>query len=264
MVAQQHSIRSAWVTETWLHAGRLLTRWRRDRGVLVGSLSIPVCLLLAYYVVLDERVHKVTGVESVYGLVPLCAVLSALFGAFNTAIGIQMERESGLFTRLWVLPLHRISTLTGRMAAEAVRALVGTVLITGIGVALGLRFTHGWATALAYILIPSIVVIGFTALVMALAIRTNGRSIMSWLVAATVSLAFINPGTTPIDQFPGWLRPFARMQPMSPPIEVMYALAHNGPLLWPAAMTFFWTVALLAMFTPMAMRGYRFAAESPA
>jgi ABC-2 type transport system permease protein len=263
-VLQQPRGQGSLLTETWLQAGRLLTRWSRDRGVLVGSLSIPVCLLLAYYVVLDERVHKVTGVESVYGLVPVCAVLSALFGAFNTSIGIQVERESGVFTRMWVLPVHRVSALTGRLTAEAVRALIGTVLITAIGVALGLRFAHGWATVLVYILIPSVVVIGFTALVMALAIRTNGRSIMSWLVAVTVSLAFINPGTTPIDQFPDWLRPFARMQPMSPPIEVMYALAHHGPLLWPVAMTLVWTIALLLVFMPMAVRGYRSAAESNA
>jgi ABC-2 type transport system permease protein len=250
------------LNESWLQAGRLLTRWRRDRGVLVGSLSLPVCLLLAYYVVLDERIHKVTGVESVYGLVPVCAVLSALFGAFSTSAGIQLERESGTFTMMWVLPVHRVSPLTGRLAAEAVRTLIGTVLITAIGVALGLRFTHGWAAALAYILIPSFVVLGFTTLVIALAIRSNGQTIMSWLVAVTVSLAFINPGTTPIDQFPDWLRPFARMQPMSPPIEVMLALAHHGPLLLPLAMTLVWTIALLAVFMPMAIRGYRSAAQS--
>jgi len=59
-----------------------------------------------------------------------------------------------------------------------------------------------WAAALLYILIPSIVAVGFTALVMALVIRTNGR-IMTWLVGATVALAFVNPGTTPIGAVPG-------------------------------------------------------------
>ena len=37
----------------------------------MGSLVFPICLLLAYNVVLGEQVHKVTGVESVYGLVPV-------------------------------------------------------------------------------------------------------------------------------------------------------------------------------------------------
>jgi ABC-2 type transport system permease protein len=129
---------------------------------------------------------------------------------------------------------------------------------------MGLRFTHGWPTALLYILIPSIVVFGFTALVTAMSIRTNGRTVMTWLVAGTVSLAFLNPGTTPIGQFPEWLRPFVRLQPISPPIEAMSAVAHGGPLLLPLAMTLLWAVVLLAVFTPMAVRGYRFAAESNA
>ncbi|OCB23492.1 hypothetical protein A5675_24440 [Mycobacterium malmoense] len=230
----------------------------------MGSLIVPVCLLLVYVLVLDERVHKLTGVQSVYGLVPVCAMLSGVFGALSTSLGIGMERDSGLLGRMWVLPVHRASALTGRLTAEAVRALIGTVLITGLGVAMGLRFTHGWLTALVYVLIPSIMVVGFTTVVMALAIRTNGISLMTWLAAGTVALAFLNPGTTPIMLYPEWLRPFVRMQPMSPPIEAMWGLAHGGPLLWPLALTFFWALALFAVFIPIAVRGYRSAAESSA
>ena len=175
LVIPQPGIQGSLLTQSWVQAGRLLTGWRRNRGLLIGSLVFPVCLLLGYEVVLGEQVRKVTGVDSVYGLVPLCAVLSALFGALSTSVGIMMERQLGLLSRMWVLPVHRASTLTGRLTAEAARALIGTVLITALGVTMGLRFTHGWPTALVYILIPSIVVVGFTALVMALAIRTNGR-----------------------------------------------------------------------------------------
>jgi len=250
--------------QSWVQAGRLLIRWRRDRAVLMGSLVFPICLLLAYDVVLGQRVLRVTGVESVYGLVPVCALLSALFGSLGSAVGIAVERETGMLSRLWVLPVHRASALTGRLTAEAARALVGTVLITVVGMTMGLRFAHGWLGALVYILIPSMLVIGFTAVAMALAIRTNGRVVMTWLASVTVSLAFVNPGTTPIAQFPDWLRPLVRVQPMSPPIQAMWALAHDGPIVWPLVMTFLWTIALLAVFMPIAVRGYRLAAESNA
>lgn len=260
----QHRIQGALLTESWLHAGRLLTRWRRDRGVMMGSLTLPIFLLVVYEVVLGERVQQVTGIDSVYGLVPLCTVLSAVFGALGGAVGIQMERDWRLFSRMWVLPVHRSSALLGRLAAEAVRALIGTILISTVGVIMGLRFTHGWPSALLFMLIPSLAAMGYTALVMALAIRTNGRTIMTWLVAVTVSLAFFNPGTTPIGLFPDWLRPLVRAQPMSPPIEAMWALAHGGPLVRPMAMTLLWATALLAVFIPIAVRGYRQAAESSA
>lgn len=260
----QRGMHGSLLTQSWVQTCQLLTRWRRDQGVLMGSLLLPIFLLVVYQVVLGERVRAVTGVDGVYGLVPLCTVLSALFGALGGAVGIQMERDWRLLSRMWVLPIHRSSAIAGRLGAEAIRALIGTVLIVAIGVAMGLRFTHGWSTALLYILIPSIAVIGYSALVMAVAVRSNGRTIMTWLVAAIVSLAFLNPGTTPIGQFPDWLRPLVRAQPMSPPIEAMWALAHGGPLAWPLTMTFCWTIALLAVFMPIAVRGYRLAAQSSA
>jgi ABC-2 type transport system permease protein len=261
-MTSQPEMHGSLLTQSGLQAGRLLTRWRRDRAVLMGSLILPVGLLLLYEAVLSERVREVTGVDSLHGLVPICAVLSALFGAMANAIGITMDRQSGVLSRMWVLPIHRASALTGWLTAEATRALIGTVLITALGVAMGLRFTHGWATALVYILIPSVVVIGFNALVMALVIRTNGRSMTTWLAGGTVVLAFLNPATTPIGQYPDWLRPFVRMQPISSPVEAMRALTHDGPLVWPLAMTLIWAIVLLVVFVPLAVRGYRLAAES--
>lgn len=250
--------------ESWVQAGRLLLRWRRDQAVLMGSLLLPVFLLFIYKIVLGEQVHKVTGVDSVYGVVPMCAVISALFGSLGNSVGITMDRESRLLSRMWILPIHRASAVTGWVIAEVVRAFIGTMLITVIGVAMGLRFTQGWPAALLFLLIPSIVVTGFTALVMAMAIRNNGRTAMTWLLGVTFALAFVNPGATPIKLFPDWAQPLIRMQPISPPIETMRSLAHGGPIGAPFVTTLIWAVVLLAVFLPLAVRGYRLSAESSA
>jgi ABC-2 type transport system permease protein len=263
-MTSQPAMEGSLLTQSCLQAGRLLTRWRRDRAVLMGSLLLPIGLLLLYEVVLSGQVRKVTGVDSIYGLVPISAVLSALFGALPNAVGITIDRQSGLLSRMWILPVHRASALIGRLAAEATRTFIGTVLITALGVTMGLRFTNGWAAALVYFLIPSVVTVGFSALVMALVIRTNGRTMTTWLAGGTVALAFLNPATTPIGQYPDWLRPFVRIQPISPPVEAMRALTHGGPLLWPLAMTLIWAIVLLGVFVPIAVRGYRLAAESSA
>lgn len=255
---------SSLLTQSWVQAGRLLLRWRRDQAVLMGSLLLPVFLLFAYQIVLGERVRAVTGVESVYGIVPMCAVISALFGSLGNSVGITMDRQSRLLSRMWVLPIHRASALTGWITAEVVRALIGTILITAIGLAMGLRFAQGWPAALAFLLIPSVAVTGFTALVMAMAVRENGRTAMTWILGITFSMAFVNPGATPIGLFPSWVRPLIRLQPIAPPIETMRSLAHGGPLAGPFAITVVWAVVLLAVFVPFAVRGYRLAAEANA
>lgn len=261
MGSPEHGTYASLLDQSLVQAGRLLTRARRDGAVMMGSLLLPITLLLVYQVVLGEQVHKVTGIPSVYGLVPLCAVLSAVFGALGDSVGIQVDRQSNMLSRMWVLPVHRASPLNGFLIAEAVRALFGTVLITAIGVAMGLRFSYGWASAFLYVLIPSIMVVGYAAVIMALALRPNGQSAMTWLVGATVSLAFVNPGTTPLSQFPGWLQPLVRLQPLSPPIEAMWSIAHGGPLLRPVAMTFTWLAVQLLVFIPIAVRGYRRTAQ---
>lgn len=250
--------------QSWVQAGRLLLRWRRDQAVLMGSLLLPVFLLFIYKIVLGEQVQRVTGVDSVYGVVPMCAVISGLFGSLGNSVGITMDRQSRLLSRMWVLPIHRASAISGWVIAEVVRAFIGTVLIAVLGVAMGLRFTQGWPAALLFLLIPSIVVTGFTALVMAMAIRNNGRTAMTWLLSATFALAFVNPGATPIKLFPDWAQPLIRMQPISPPIETMRSLAHGGPIVWPLTITLAWAVILLAVFMPVALRGYRLAAEASA
>ncbi|WP_204080860.1 ABC transporter permease [Mycobacterium riyadhense] len=252
------------ITQSWLHAGRIMIRWRREPAAVLSTVILPVCLLVVYKALLGEQIHKVTGVDSIYGLVPMCAVLAGMFGALGGAVGIPMERSSGLLSRMWVLPVHRASAIAGRLTAEAARALLGTIFITAVGAAMGLRFTHGWHTALAYILIPPLVVVGFTALVMTLAVRSNGRAIVTYVATGITSLVFISSGITPIGLFPEWLQPVVRVQPMSPPIEVMRALAHEGPLLLPLALTFGWAVTLIAVFIPLAVRGYRVAAECSA
>lgn len=252
------------LTQSQTQAGRLLLRWRRDQAVLIGSLMLPICLLVVYQIVLGEQVHRVTGVDSVYGVVPMCAVLSALFGSLGNSVGITTDRESHLLSRMWVLPIHRASTVVGWVIAEVVRSFIGTVIITAIGVTMGLRFHQGWPAAILFLLIPSVVVTGFTALVMAMAIRNNGRTAMTWLLGATFALAFVNPGATPIKMFPDWAQPLIRLQPISPPIETMRGLAHGGPVVGPLVATSIWAVVLLAVFIPFAVRGYRLAAEANA
>lgn len=255
------ALRGSLLSQTRLHAGRLLTRWRREPAVLVQALLFPTFLLVVYKLVIGESILNMTGDNSLYGLVPMSAVTGALFGAIGTGVAIPDERESGLLSRLWVLPLHRTSALTGRLVAEAARTLVGAVAITVVGVAMGLRFNNGPLAAIGFVFVPVVVIIGFAAVVIALAVRADGRNIVTGLASICFLLLFFNTGMVPLEVFPGWLQPVVRAQPMSPAIETMRALAEGGAILVPFLQTVAWTAGLLVMFGPLAVRGYRAAAE---
>ena len=136
--------RSSLAAESLLFAGHLLTRWRRQPMVLIQALVFPTFLLIAYKLLVGKSIIRITGTDSLYGLVPMCAVAGAMFGALAAGRTISIDRDSGLIGRLWVFPVHRASALTGRLLAEAARTLVSSALITAVGVGLGLRFKGGW------------------------------------------------------------------------------------------------------------------------
>lgn len=253
---------TAFVSQSVSEAGRLLRRWRRDPIVAVQALLFPTLLLIIYKLLIGKAVLAVTGHDSLYGLVPMCAVVGAVFGTLGAGLALPAERESGVLTRLWVQPVHRASTVAGRLVAEAARTTTSAIVLTIFGIALGLRFSYGWIAALAFVLVPVAISAGMATLVIAIAARADGKAMVTWLGAGCVLLLFLNTGVAPAEVFPGWLQPVVRFSPISPTIEAMRALAEGGPVLSPLWQAGLWSGVLVAVFAPAAVRGYRAAAEA--
>ena len=253
---------TAFVAQSAVETGRLLRRWRRDPIVAVQALLFPTLLLIIYKLLIGKAVLATTGHDSLYGLVSMCAVAGAVFGTLGVGMALPEERGSGLLTRLWVQPVHRASALAGRLVAEATRTTTSTIVLTILGIALGLRFSHGWTAALTFALVPVAISAGMATVVIAIAVRADGKAMVTWMGAGCVVLLFLNTGVAPAEKFPGWLQPVVRFQPMSPTIEAMRALAEGGPVLWPLMQAGLWAGGLVGVFAPAAVRGYRAAAEA--
>ncbi|HEX2284369.1 MAG TPA: ABC transporter permease, partial [Mycobacterium sp.] len=252
------------VAESLLLAGRHIRRWRSDPLIPIQSVVFPTLLLIVYSLLVGESMTRITGTDNLNGLVPLCALAGGMFGALGAGFAIPAERESGLVSRLWAFPVHRASALSGRLLAEASRTLIGAVLITAVGMALGLRFDGGWFAVIPFVLVPVVVVVVFATVVITLALGAGreGSTVFTWLGTASIGLVFCSAGVAPVDMFPSWLRPVIQYQPMSPAIESMRALAEGGSALWPLLATFGWVLAFGAVFAPLAIRNYRVAAET--
>lgn len=253
---------TAFVSQSSSEAGRLLRRWRRDPIVAVQALLFPTFLLIIYKLLVGKSVLAATGHDSLYGLVPMCAVVGAVFGTLGAGLALPAERECGVLTRLWVQPVHRASTVAGRLVAEAARTIASAVVLTVFGIALGLRFNYGWIAMLAFVLMPVVISAGMATLVIAIAARADGKAMVTWLGAGCIVLLFLNTGVAPAEVFPGWLQPVVRFSPISPTIEAMRALAEGGPVLSPLWQAALWGGVLVAVFAPVAVRGYRAAAEA--
>jgi ABC-2 type transport system permease protein len=254
--------RGSLAIESLLFARRLLTHWRREPVIPIQALVYPIFLLITYDLLVGKSIERITGTPSIYGLVPTCAVTGAFFGSLAASFSIRAERDNGLLSRFWTLPVHRGSALTGRLLAEAARTLLGSIVITAVGVGLGLRFAGGWLTVILFILVPVVVGVVFSTALTAIAVRSQSNTMLILLGVPAVAAVFASSGSPPISMLPGWMQPIVQFQPMAATIEGMRALAEGRPAVWPLLLTLIWTVGLAALVVPLAIRGYRAAAES--
>lgn len=247
--------------QSLIHAGALLRTWSRDPGIVVQSLVFPAFMLLMFQLVLGETVTTMGGGDSVYGNTGLVALVGALFGTLATAITLIHERDTGLLARMWTLPVPRAGFIAGRLLAEAVRAGLATLVLFAVAVPLGFRFEHGVLAGIGAVLVPMIFGVGIAVPVLALATLASGKGAVQQLGGLFLLLLFFNGGFAPPDQYWGWIQPFVRHQPMTPAIDAVRGLTERGPVLAPFLTTVLWTVGLIAVFGPIAVRGYRRAAE---
>lgn len=254
--------RSSLAAESLVFTSQLLTRWRHQPSMLIEGLVYPTFLLVTFKLLLGKSLLRITGTDSLYSLVPMCAVVGAMLGAVAAGRSMTLERDGGLIGRLWVFPVHRASALTGRLVAEAARTLMSSALITAVGVGLGLRFEGGWLAVIPFVLVPVPVIVVFSTAVIAVAVRAKTGAVLSWLGVPATGLVFASSGVVPAQALPSSVRLSVQLQPMWGPIEAMRAFAQGGPVLWPLLLTVTWTLGLAALFGPLAVRGYRAAAQA--
>lgn len=257
----ESSVSALW-NHSVLQCRRMLTRWIRDPATVIQALIYPAVTLVMLRIVLGDRIGAATGEPAVNGMVPLVVLIGAMFGSVVSAVGLRAERESGLLSRFYTLPIHRAAGLTGRLMAEVVRVVVTSVVIFAAGMALGFRFTQGPLATLLIFLVPIGFGLGFALMVTFMATLSTKIPLVELVSTIATLLMFFNSGFVPVMAYPAWLRPFVENQPMSCAIDTMRVLANGGELMTPLLKTVAWSVGMIAVFAWPAIRGYRRAAEN--
>ena len=173
------------------------------------------------------------------------------------------ERADGLLARLWVLPVHRASGVLSRLAAEAVRVLVTTVVILCAGLVLGFRFQEGSLAGLVWLMVPVVFGVAFATLVTTAAFYSAtrptqpGTTLVEAIALACTLGVFFCTGFVPLEQYPRWIQPVVEHQPMSYAVEAMRGLSLGGPVAWPLTATLLWAGGIVALCVVPMVLGYR-------
>jgi ABC-2 type transport system permease protein len=251
------------VPQTLLQMKRLLVRWSRDLTMVILTLVVPIFFLVTVNTVLGDQISQITGHSALFGSVPMVAVVAAITGSSAGAIGLMRERADGLLARLWVLPVHRASGVLSRLAAEAVRILLTTVVIVCAGLAMGFRFREGLIAGLVWLMVPVIFGVAFATLVTTAAFYSAssaaqpGTTLVEGIALICTLGIFFCTGFVPLAQYPEWIRPFVEQQPMSHAIEAMRGLSQGGPIFGPMIATLLWAGGIVGVCIVPMVIGYR-------
>jgi ABC-2 type transport system permease protein/oleandomycin transport system permease protein len=250
----------AWTAvDAWLLAKRTLVHTWRVPEVLVFSSVQPVLFVLLFTYVFGGAIDVGPGRHYVDYLMPGVFAQTVVFGAMMTGIGLATDKQTGLLDRFRSLPMSRSALLAGRTLADLVRNAFIMLLMLAVGLAVGFRFHHTSVGAVvggfAVLLLFSYAFSWISAAI-GMAV-SNPEAAQSGGIIWVFPLVFASSGFAPTSTMPGWLRGFAEHQPVSVTVNTARALFQGGPVATDLLSSIAWSVGIIAVFGPLAVRTYR-------
>ncbi len=224
---------------------------------LAFSTFQPVIFVLMFRYVFGGSI-QIDGFRYVDYLMAGIFVQTVTFGSVNTGIGLAEDVSKGLLERFRSLAMARSAVLAGRTLADVVRNLLVIVLMLIVGYMVGFRVHTNVLALLGAVVL--ILAFGFAmSWVMALIGLSTGNaeaaqaaSFPLMAVFVFCSNAFVQTRT-----MPGPLRAFAEHQPVTACIDAVRALLNGGPTAGKVLISLAWSIGIVAVFGPLAVRRYR-------
>lgn len=254
-----------------MHAGLYTARGTRPPGagraqpaahhrqpeLLVFSTIQPVTFVLLFRYVFGRAIN-VPGLSYVNFLMAGIFVQTTAFASTATGVGLAEDLSKGIVDRFRSLPMARSAVLAGRTLGDLVR-MVGVVLImTVVGLAVGLR-PSSVSGLVGAILLPAL--FGFAFSWVSALIGLVVKDVETANVAGFIwlfPLTFASSAFVPLASMPGWLQAFAKLTPVTPTVDAVRALLNDGlPLRAPLLESLAWIVAILVVFSTLSVRRYR-------
>jgi ABC transporter DrrB family efflux protein len=242
-------------SDIWAVTQRNLIAYTRIPEAMVFSSIQPIMFVLLFRYVFGGAVST-PGFRYVDFIMPGIFVQTVCFGAVTTGIGLAEDLGKGLIERFRSLPMARSAVLAGRTTADLCRNVFVVLLMTVVGVAVGFRSGTGFFSFMGgvFLLLAFAYALSWGFAVIGLAAR-NAETAQAMAFPLLFPLTFASSAFVPVASMPGWLQVFARNQPVSIVIDACRHLmvgGHGSPL---AAMA--WTLGMLAVLVPLAVRKYR-------
>jgi ABC-2 type transport system permease protein len=252
------------VTSTGQIARRVLLKFiRSPQLVVVGTVQGAMFLLIFRYVF--GGAITTGGVDYVDFVVPGFITTGVLFNAMYAVVGMAEDMDTGLIARLRSLPIPRSAVLVGRAVADTAIQVWGLVITVAIGFLVGFRVHGSLGGALAAAGLVVLFSLVFEWMFLLMGMIAGSVQAAQGFALIVFPFTFISSAYIPVATMPSWMRGFAENQPLTVMVNAVRTLTQGSPaeslLGHPAAYfvarSLLWSVALVAVFAPLAIAKYR-------
>ncbi|MBE1531979.1 ABC transporter permease [Actinomadura algeriensis] len=241
-----------------LLAGRSLTKARRNPGMLLDALIMPIMFLLLFVYLFGGAVSGSTQAYLQFIFPGVLVMTMILAGMVSVGLAINVDIKKGVFDRFRSLPIGRSAPLLGLVVSDGPRYVVAGTMLFATGYLMGFRVetnalaalaAAGLATALGFAL-------GWITILIGVAIKEE--SVVSTVgFLAIFPLSFGTSMAAPAETMPGWLQAWVDVNPVSHAVDACRGLLVGGPVADDAIATLLWSAGFLLVFMPLAVRVYR-------
>ena len=247
------------VTDTLVIAERNLVRLPRAPELLLAFTVQPIMFVLLFRYVFGGAIST-PGYSYADYLIPGIIVQNIAFGGFVTALGLNEDLHKGLIDRFRSLPMARAAVLAGRTLADVVTNALSATILVITGLIIGFSLPHERAAkrspASACCCCSATPSRGCSRFVGMLVNSRRSRQLgrLHRRLPAHLHLLRVRAGAP---RCPKPLQAFAELNPFTIIVDAMRALwlgAPAGNYVWGA---FVWSVAIIAVFAPLAVARYR-------
>ncbi|HZN71902.1 MAG TPA: ABC transporter permease [Micromonosporaceae bacterium] len=238
-------------------ARRSLIKTMRTPEQLLDVTLQPVIFVVVFVYLLGGAVAG-SQHEYLQFLLPAIMVQTVMFASLATGVGLNTDIKKGVFDRFRSLPIGRSAPLIGSVLGDVIRFVVSIVVLLGFGYLLGFRIqTNPGAALLACLLVMMFSFAVCWIFVLIGVVMREPGAVQGVAFVIMFPFTFGTNMMVPTDTLPGWLQVWVRINPVSDVMATSRGLLIGGPVAGPVTSTVLWSLGLLAVFVPLAVRAYR-------
>lgn len=247
------------LAQWWVLTVRFIAPTLRN-GELLVTVASSVVFTAGFYIPLHQIMGTATkGLSSSYAqyVMPLIALQAITFAAMSTAFRAATDSVQGINRRFRSMPMAPFAPVGARISAAVYRCTVSVAVAVVCGYVIGFRFHRSAIYVAAFCLLVVVVgsILSFAADLVGTGTR-NPEAMTPLLILPPLIFGLLSTGVQPAQQFPHWIQPIVRNQPVSQFVIALRALAGDaapfgGSVTWPVlAPTLAWLFGLTALLFP--------------